>query len=621
MRRFTFLFVSMIIFLICGSVYAAGPNVMRYKIESKGGPTTAFWMFSDAQHVFQSGDVLEYDVYLKNRKPGAGGIDITTKQASRLRDFKQKDQSGIEAVPKAELSKVAYGIWYHRKIAIPRDLIGDETSEWLVTTDGIYDTGEFIESAYNNVCITNKGRMVLSVYNGNKLSMNQVNFANEITLESAVLISSPFNDKIRTTLDWFNSFLPSNKYIGMHAEAYDFQKKQWVSACPTIQPLKSMVYKPWKAAFFRKDDMQDFYGELFTYDLTTLRLHTETMPSRSPHEMETHPVWDARPDRVRVFVQTSNGYQNWFTDKTVVYDWQPTCLVRLKTGSAQWKIGVEQSAGENWSIGRAMAPVSGTTDWQFRGTVNTYMADNYNQLSDGTAPLIQISINDHVTVTRIKNFNSVYDGEAEGWKAEPEFKHFDEAFSINQHMNDNGARERFIFARKGENYYGVVRWDCSEYRDGKWVVTNRATGLKQMTAENGFSFSGMYDRVRNDKWIQPKELDMNVVNPSGVPAVLSGNISITMRNDGLKTWKTDETALYARLMDSTWKPVEGSETKLYAVNQDVDTLTQHKVNVEIPKAWKSGTYFLVLEMRDGDTWFSKKGSIPFVKKVEIKARK
>lgn len=592
---------------------------MRYRIASKGGPTAAYWTFYDARHVFKPGDALEYDVSTKSRRPGIGGIDISTTHSMRLRDFNPKDQNGLAAGPKSDLSSAAYGKWYHRKIVIPAELIGEETAEWLVTASGIYDTGEQVEAACNNVCITNKGRKMLSIYDGGQLPMNQISFANEVTLAGAVLISSLFSEKSRTTLDWFHSALPVNKYVGMHAESYDFAKKQWVSACPTIQPFKSAVFKPWGVAFWRKDDMQDFYGELFTYDLTTLRLHTETMPSPSPHETATHPVWDARPDRTRVFVQTSNGYQNWFTDKTIVYDWDPTCLVRLKTGNAQWKIGVEQSAGENWAIGRAVAPVSGTTDWQFHGTVNTYISNNYEQLSNGAAPLIQISINDYVTVTKIKNFSSVYDGEADGWKAEPEFKQFDEAFAINQHMNDNGARERFIFARKGDAYFGMVRWDVSEMRGGKWVVTGRATGLKQMTADGGFSFAGMYDRVRNDRWIQPRELDMSIPSPSTIPSVISGLVSLDILNTGLKTWKSGEAALYGRLMDSSWKPIPGSEVKLCAVGRDVPTLDVCRLQFALPEGWKPGIYFLVLEMKDGEMWFSAKGGVPYVRKVEVKA--
>lgn len=609
-RGLCLVLVLMLIPLLCSSLHASA-NVLRYRIESKGGPTAAYWTFSVTSHVFQPGDVLEYDVYTKNREPGIGNIDITTRQSMRLHDFQPKDQNQIDAGPKADLSKVAYGKWYHRNIRIPAALIGEETAEWLVTSDGIYETGAMMEAAFRNICITNKGHKQFSVYNGGTLAFNQINFATEATLGNAILVSCPFNEPIRSTLDWFHSTLPSDKYVGIHAEAYDFNKKQWVSSCPSIQPFKTCVFKPWNVAFFRKDDMQEFYGELFTYDLTTLRLHTETMPSRAPHEMETHPEWDARPDRTRVFVQTSNGYQNWATDRSIVYGWDPTCLSRFRTGNTPWKIGVEQKTGENWAIGRAIAPVDGSTDWQFHGTLNSYISDNYNQLNDGTAPLIQISVNDYVTITKIKNFNSVYDGEADGWEADPKFARFEEAFVINQHMNGNAARERFIFSRNGSKYYGLVRWDCSEMRGGKWVPNARATALKLMTAEKGFSFAGMFDRVKNDKWIQPRDLDMAVVNSSS-------ETSLTLQNTGLKTWKAGETALYARLMDCSWKPVPGSEVRLHTLTQDVSTLGQYQVRFAWPSEWKSGSYFVQFEMKVGDIWFSQGGSIPFVKQMATK---
>lgn len=601
----------------CCSLYAADNSVIRYRVESKGGPASAYWTFSDAYHIFKPGDLLEYDVYLMSESAGVGGIDITTRHSMRLRDFHPKDGKGIAADPKADLSPVAYKKWYHRSIKIPSELMGEETAEWLVTVNGIFSTGEMSEAAFKNIRITNKGRTELTVYNGGKLPMNQINFTNEATVESAVLVSCPLSERIRTTTDWFHSTLPENKYIGMHAESYDFTKKQWVSACPTIQPFKSRVFKPWRTAFWRKDDMQDFYGEIFTYDLTTLRLHTETMPSPSPHEAGIQPAWDARPDRSRVFVQTSNGYQNWFTDKTIVYDWDPTCLVRLKTGNAQFKIGVAQNAGENWAIGRAIAPISGTTDWQFHGTLNTYISNNYKQLNDGVAPLIQISINDYVTMTKIKGFSTVYDGEAEGWKADPEFKNFDEAYVINQNMNDNGGRERFIFTRKGSGYFGLARWDYSEFRDGKWVPTGRATGLKLMTVDKGFSFAGMYDRVKNDQWIQPRELDMYIPNPSDVPNVTMGEIALKVQNTGLAEWKSGSTKLHVKLMDASWKPVTGSETELCTVDKNVPTLGDCVMKFSLPREWRPGIYWAVFEMENDGVRFGRKGSVPFVKKIGI----
>lgn len=167
---------------------------MRYRIESRGGPTAAYWTFSDARHVFKPGDALEYDVRIKSRRPGVGGIDISTTHSMRLRDFNPKDQNGLAAGPKSDLSSAAYGKWYHRKIVIPAELIGEETAEWLVTASGIYDTGEQVEAACNNVCITNKGRKALSIYDGGQLPMNQISFANEVTL-AGLFSLAPFSAK------------------------------------------------------------------------------------------------------------------------------------------------------------------------------------------------------------------------------------------------------------------------------------------------------------------------------------------------------------------------------------------------------------------------------------------
>lgn len=607
-----------ILALFCSNVLA-DEEVMRFRVESKGGPTTAFWTFSNCKYEFQKGDYLEYDVYLKSKKPGIGGIDVVTNSAMNLSSFTAADQNNISANAAGDLSSAALGKWYHRKIKIPDELIGEKSSEWLVTTKCVMETNEKAEAAYKNIRITNSNKLSVSIYTTGQIPLNRIYFVNEAAAKEAILTSYPLNKKIHTMLDWFQSTLPLNKYIGMHAEHYDIETKKWVSGCPNMQPFKSIVFKPWNVAFFRKDAIEfDFYGELFTYDFTTLRLHTETMPPRAEYENESQPAWDPRPDRVRVFVQTSNGYDNWFTDKTIVYDWEPTSLARFKTGNSKWKFWSEQNVGDNWAIGRAIAPVNGDVDWNFHGTLNTYMANNYDHLSNGTAPLIQLSINDHVTVTKIKNFNTVYDGICEGWEPDPEFVNFDEAFAINQHMNNNSGRERFIFARKGNKHYGIVRWDNAIMIDGKWVIVDRATGLREMDADDGFTFNGMYERVMNDKWISPLELDMHIPEPKFIPSRISGDFNLPIQNTGLKTWKSGEIKLYGRLMDKTWQLIPNSEKLLAEIGNDVKTLDICLANVTIPSEWNTGDYYLVLELKDGEKPFSSVGSIPFVKEIKIK---
>ncbi len=595
---------------------APGSPVARFRITSRGGVTVARWSLSNAPCTLATGDVLEYRVLLRQRRPGVGQLDLVTNQSIRLSLFPVTDQHGVGVTPEWDLSNQAYGRWYTRRIPIPAEMAGQHVVDWQVITEGMFETGERAEAAYTDIRIIRKGRPACVVFTGDQPMTNEIRMATEQTLEEAVLVRLPLTEQIRTATDWFDCRLPRDEYIGIHAENWDDTRRTWAPATQVLQPFRSQLFRPWNVGFWRKDSMEPFYGELFTYDLTTIRLHTETMPPRAPHEPETQPSWDARPDRVRLFVQTTNGYAHWFTDRTIIYDWTPSSLARLTTGAAQWRLNTRQPAGENWAIGRALAPIHAGAEWQFHGTANTYLANNYEELNDGTAPLFQISIHDFATVSRIAPFDCVYDGEAEGWPADLEFRRFDEALVFNQHMNNNAARERFIFARKGETYYGLVRWDVSELRDGHWVVTGRATGLKRQRTDGPFPMDGMYDRVRNDRWIAPRTHDATVIDPEAIPSRLPSHSTIRLQNTGLTKWTADGFALYARLLNSKGEPIAGTERPVGRITESVPCLAITSVSVRWPEDWPSAGAYLELDMRHGDRSFRQSGGRVFIRRLK-----
>lgn len=595
---------------------AADTPVARFRVTSRGGVTIANWSLSNTPHTLAAGDVLEYRVLLRQRRPGLGQLDLVTNQSLRLSLFPVTDEHGIGLTPDSDLSSKAFGTWYTRRIAIPSQMIGQQIVDWQAAVQGMFETGERAEAAYTGIRIVRKGRSVCEVFTGNQPMTNEIRMATEQTLEEAVLVRLPLSEPIRTATDWFDCMLPRNEYIGIHAEGWDDAQQKWVPVTQVLQPFRSELFRPWNVGFWRKDSMEPFYGELFTYDLTTIRLHTETMPPRAPHEPESQPSWDARPDRVRLFVQTSNGYAHWFTDRTIIYDWTPYSLARLTTGAAQWKLNARQPAGENWAIGRALAPIHAGAEWQFHGTANTYLANSYEELNDGTAPLFQISIHDYATISRIAPFDCVYDGEADGWPADPEFRRFDEALVFNQHMNNNAARERFIFARKGDTYYGLVRWDVAELRSGRWVVTGRATGLKRRKTDGPFPMDGMYDRVRNDRWIAPRTHDMAVINPQAVPSLLPHTSRLRLQNTGLAPWTADGFAVYARLLDAKGVPIAHTERQVGQITETVPCLAITDVPVSWPEDWPTTGAYLELEMRHGDRTFRQFGGRVFIRRLQ-----
>lgn len=272
-------------------------------------------------------------------------------------------------------------------------------------------------------------------------------------------------------LTWFDSTLPADTYVGVHAERRDDATGLWTPATQVYQPFKSVVEPALHQIYWRKDAINyDFYGELFTYDDENIYLLSETFP-----KWPGDPDWDTRYDRFRLFVNRANDPLDY-------------------------------------GVGRIVAPRTITADWRISQHFNTYLVNSMEECNTRTADLFQDNFYDNdVFITVERPFNTVYDGELAGWEADEEFKTFDEAVIINQQMANNVGRERFIFARKGETYYGLVRWDGAKYVGGEWEITSRATGLKLRTKAPEFVFDGFYQRARESIDIAPFTGDRNAV--------------------------------------------------------------------------------------------------------------
>lgn len=282
-----------------------------------------------------------------------------------------------------------------------------------------------------------------------------------VGIECKITINNP-----NEFLSWWDCGLPANQYIAVHAESRQ-PDGSWGNDTEVLQPFRSQVDRLWNRVYWRKDsEDQSFYGELYTFDSTAIRLHTETFPAKTVVDPPTQPPWDARVDRMRLFLDRASG---------------------------------------SWSLGRVLAPAILSDSWAYKALVDTHMSNNWSELNDQTAPLFQSGVNDDVNISSIAPFSTVFDGLCSGWSVCNEFTSFDEALVINQHMNldqPNPGRERFFFAKKNGTAYGIVRWDNSALVNGAWVVTDRTVGLC-IQQDAGFSMKQMELRVLLDRWIAP----------------------------------------------------------------------------------------------------------------------
>ncbi|NLV43568.1 MAG: hypothetical protein GXY07_03585 [Candidatus Hydrogenedentes bacterium] len=268
-------------------------------------------------------------------------------------------------------------------------------------------------------------------------------------------------DPLPEMLRFMDCTLPLEQYIVTHAQRRDGDGAPWQAVIPDTQCFRTWVVPEYKVVLWRKDALNaDYYGEIFTYDDTLVRLHMETFPPRTPVDGPDSLVWDPRPDRFRLFVEAGER--------------------------------------EDWRLGRVFAPLEASTAWRHSGCINTYICNTWNGYHDRTAPRWQERFLDNaVFLERQASFSTFFDGPCpDGYAPDTAFTAFDEAIVINQCMQQDAGRERFFFARKGEDCYGIVRWDNAVKRDGTWVVLERTIGLRLGVQEPEFSFAGMLDRVR-----------------------------------------------------------------------------------------------------------------------------
>ncbi|MCC3372619.1 glycosyl hydrolase family 28-related protein [Cohnella sp. REN36] len=136
--------------------------------------------------VFQSGDVIEYDVKLLDHRDNAGGIDLRTQDGLYFRNASGwKDQNNIDGHPANDISGYAYNNWYHRKLAVPPSMVGKSLDYWIVagenTTPGIS-----YSSLYDNLRVVRSGKTLVWGYQNGDRANNGNPFFNAISSESGV---------------------------------------------------------------------------------------------------------------------------------------------------------------------------------------------------------------------------------------------------------------------------------------------------------------------------------------------------------------------------------------------------------------------------------------------------
>jgi len=560
MKKHLFL---LFLFIISINLYAN--EVIKISVESHGGPTVAIISLEGKNFNSHAGDFLEYDIKINSKNQNA--VFLSNHYSEDLINPKATD---IFTMPKN---------FTHVKTSLEN--LNNENINVIISA--IMGTDDILEAVIDNVKITRNEETVYDLYTNGNIQVEYNYPSNKYdNVKLAFVDTCDENEPIRDTLKWLDSMLPANTYIGTHAESWDKENQKWVSNVEVYQLFKSMVYKPWNVAFWRKDAVQNFYGEMFTFDRDKLRLHSETFPPKTPIDPEDQTIWDDRIERARIFVEDRNGKDDY-----------------------------------DFSKGRIMATMDGSDRSEFNSYIDTFMVSSFEELNQTPLPRkYQENVKDHVFITREKPFSNIYDGEMEGYEAEEEFKEFDEAFIINQHMNDEIFRERFIFARKGDMYYGVVRWDEAFPVDGKWEISARTVGLRRINQHAPFKFDGFFERVRNEDRIAPPDLSFNVTHRTSINNITDGKykVPIVMQNTGNKDWKAGDITVKAYLTDKDFNTLEDTHADIYVINTDVKIFDEYPVFFSFPDSWKPGEYYIVVNL-ESKSFVNKNKPRSFVKKI------
>jgi LPXTG-motif cell wall-anchored protein len=148
-----------------------------------------YGIFSNKNYTFQSGDSLEYDVYVVNAAK-MPSVDILDDGNAGIRDIAGNvDQNGLRANAGAEVSDKALGKWYHRKFILPDAVTGANGNAAKTAIKWAFCLQDNIPNAtpeayLANVVITNNNVRTFSIFcNGDQFwSDDAVNTRGSFTI-------------------------------------------------------------------------------------------------------------------------------------------------------------------------------------------------------------------------------------------------------------------------------------------------------------------------------------------------------------------------------------------------------------------------------------------------------
>jgi hypothetical protein len=645
--------VTLLCALLATAAYA--DDVLRFRTTSLGGRTYCYWKFSNAARTFQSGDYIEYDVYLHTNAPGVGGIDIKVTTGAYFRDAPGwVDQNGLGGHPATDLRSVAYGKWYHRKLPVPASMVGKAAANWDVAVDGTYGSYDVPSAMYNNVAVTRNNAVVQWIYTDGGSPLNALDFQTGTVQSAHLLPTSPRRGPVQLSAHFFYWHDAPSGNADYNQIVYDphglANTGPWTGygyGSGYSGYYSSLNSAWWEGAFgdVKKTgmDMVDLicWGNhpFPWFQMSALSNHMVPALERSGNDL-----------KIALFDDTSSEACEWNQDNGRGYTVSPPMPLSNSNNWAYFydrkiKPFFQAIPKQYWathngaSIDAGGRPIIITYTSAFFTDVGTHGAGMWGAIKSSFARDFKTSSGAGITpwvIHEISWINSGASGNADsaytwgaalngptinqvnGWYTGSVGPGYDDRQIRSPGNYHDRANGNWLISWYNGTYSGRKLWDSNLVLMETWNELWEGTGIDRLVDYPNANGGLLPETHYMDRWgqnclvtsIGKRELDATFLRTWQIPTTLtrgSTSVTLNLRNDGLLPWTPNPIWVGVWLETAAGAVVPNTE-RWYLPPAQVLTGNETAVTFTTPADWPTGSYKLRMDVVwNGWTWFRWQG--------------
>jgi hypothetical protein len=615
-------------------------DVIRFRVQPPASAAWIrdYWVISRKNRTVEPGDSIEYDVYLNCRAPGLGGIEIKNSDGTYWRDLADwHDQNGIPGHPNADISAYAYGRWYHRKLAVPSSAIGKTITQWEIAVDGYHGGNAPLSCQYDNIVVTNGGKVVLTIYQDGEADCVELDFKRSAETENLLVgpirkpntqvgaflfywYDAPNNNASPNLMPYHPHGLVGDPWIGYNNGYYSMRNQYWweaefqdmrragvdiaalvcwgdaLSVANYMVPALERSGCGIKIALF-----DDTTSECCEWNVDNGRSYfpDPKMPLSDQsnwvyfYDRKIKPFFAAIP---RKYWATHNGASLEEGGRPIIMTYTAGWFKDVSThGTALWQWVKDRFAADfKDANGNGIVPwVIHDHSWFQQGGAGS--ADGHYAWGAAVCSGITYELADY----RVSTIGPGYDDRlirnpgtfADRYDGRRLVNSFNGQSAFNSHL--------IMLETWNELWEGTAVQRCKDYP----------------TSTGGFFPETYYIDLSRElvkSSVGLNELDATFLRTWEIPATFKrGSVmSLKVRNDGFLPWTPGEYSLGGRLLDaSTRQVIPGTERVLAGLPESVPSGGEVSIGFNVPSDWPNATSYLIqLDMMRGSEWFSSLGA-------------